>query len=336
MGPGIAGRPAAGATTGHFTFDWASASITVRAGFPDASKGDVEYVYQRATRPVGSASTAGVAHVASRFQRIDSLTLREGSPASVQASLVDAPQSGTVRADLRNAQFAALLPQLNPHATPSSIAGGVSVISVPHSIEFPDQPDAAATSLIWVQGPATVNVDYGLVSYGQFLGPMWKEMRYVLYTADVNLPVPGSSATYPTGGALISYVPASAPTPVAPELGPPTSVRIEGRDAFTSQSSVGVSPRISWSPPTLGTASSYIVKIDLVNLGPPANELQEVAISVYSGTSIQVPPGLLQAGRQYTCIVTAVSAPWDVVDRAPFRTGTPLHMADSVSAIFSP
>ena len=61
-----------------------------------------------------------------------------------------------------------------------------------------------------------------------------------------------------------------------------------------------------------------------------------MALSVYSGNSIRVPAGFLQRGRQYTLTVTAISAPWDVLDRPPFRTGTPLHSADCVSAIFSP
>ena len=329
-------RLPAGATAAHLTFDWSTVSSAFRAGLPDASKGDVTFLYQRSTHPVGTGAGAGVARVASRFQRLDGLTVSKGSSATIQATLADAPQTGTIRTDLRNAQFAALMPQVNPRAVPNPTAGGVSVLAVPHSIDFPDMPDDATSSLLWVQGPPALNVDYGPVSYGQFLGPLWQEMRYVFYSMDLNLPVPGNSNTYLWGAALTSVVPVSSQAPVAPALGPPQSVRIEGRDAFTSQSRVGLSPTISWSPPALGTATSYQVKVDLVNLGPPTAGLQEVALSVYSGTSARIPSGFLQSGRQYTVTVTAVSAPWDVLDRPPFRTGTPLHSADCVSAIFSP
>jgi len=311
-------------------------SSGIRAGLPDAAKGDVTYLYQRSTRPIGAGATAGVARVASRFQRLDGLTVRSGSPTAVQAALADAPQTGSIRADLRNAQFAALLPQVNALATPNFQAGGVSVLAVPHSLDFPDMPDDATSSLLWVQGPATTNVDYGDVGYGQFLGSAWRETRYIVYLIDVNLPVPGNTATYPASAVLESFVAAPDTTPVAPALGPPRSVQINGKDASVPQSSVGLSPLISWSPPALGTATSYVARIELVNLGPATPGLQQLWISVYSGTSVQVPAGFLQSGRQYVLTVAANSAPWDALDRPPFRTGTPFHTADCVSAIFTP
>ena len=334
--PSGAQRITAGSTSARLSFDWWTLSSGIRAGLPDASKGDVAYLYQRSTRPIGAGATAGVARVASRFQRLDGLTVRSGTPTAIQASLADAPQTGSIHVDLRNAQFAALLPQVNALATPDFQAGGVSVLAVPHSVDFPDMPDDATSSLLWVQGPATTNVDYGDVSYGQFLGPSWRESRYIVYLIDVNLPVPGNTATYPASAALISLVPAPDTTPVAPALGPPRSVQINGKDASVAQSSVGLSPLISWSPPALGTATSYVARIELVNLGPATPGLQQLWISVYSGTSVQVPAGFLQSGRQYVLTVAANSAPWDALDRPPFRTGTPFHTADCVSAIFTP
>ena len=219
---------------------------------------------------------------------------------------------------------------MNPRAVPSPLSGGVSVLAIPHSIAFPDQPSgAASSSLLWVQGPATLDVDYGAVTYGQFLPPLWQELRYVAYMADVT--APGAGNPY-WSGALISFVPVSASTPIAPQLSPPRSPQIAERDAFTAQSGVGVTPMISWSPPALGTATSYLVRIDPVDAG----DFQDVAISVYAGTSVQIPSGFLQPGRQYVATITAVSAPWDKLDRPPLRTGAPLHMADCGSAIFTP
>jgi hypothetical protein len=64
--------------------------------------------------------------------------------------------------------------------------------------------------------------------------------------------------------------------------------------------------------------------------------LQEVTLSVYTGTSVRVPQGFLQVGKPYVATITALSAPWDQLDRPPLRLGAPLHSADCVTAIFVP
>ena len=137
------------------------------------------------------------------------------------------------------------------------------------------------------------------------------------------------------GGFLEFLRPASA-GPVAPVLGPPHAPALNGRDAFAPQAGVGLQPTISWSPPSLGTATSYVVKIDLLSSGTPPPGLQEVTISVYTANSVQVPAGFLQPGRQYAATITAVSAPWDTLDRAPLRFGAPARMTDCVTAVFTP
>ncbi|HZR09544.1 MAG TPA: fibronectin type III domain-containing protein [Myxococcales bacterium] len=326
--PGF-GQIGSGMTAATLSFDWAAATTADRTGLPDASKRDVEYVYQRSTSPLGSGPTAGVERTATRFQRLDSLTIGAAGSTSFQVALADAPSTAVLHADLRNSQFAALLPQINPYAVPSSTSGGVSVLAVPHSIAFPDSPSGgASTSLLWVQGPATLDIDYGAMTYGQFLPPLWQEMQYVYYSADIT--APGTSSPY-WSGALLSMLPVPATGPIAPALSPPLSPKIQGRDAFVPQSGVSEVPLISWSPPSLGTATSYVVRIDPVDAG----DFQEVAITVYSGTSVRIPAGFLHLGRQYAATITAVSAPWDKLDRPPLRTGAPVHMADCVSAIFT-
>jgi hypothetical protein len=60
------------------------------------------------------------------------------------------------------------------------------------------------------------------------------------------------------------------------------------------------------------------------------------ATTVYGVTSMQVPDGLLTLGAQYAVTITSVSAPWDKLDRPPFRTGMPYSTSDCVTAVFSP
>ena len=311
--------PGDGATTWHAVWDWNrmnTASVGA-VGLPDASKGDVEFLYQRASRPVGSAATPGMAHVATRFQRLDALTLRDGVAGSASVAVVDAPQTGSLRANLRNSQWAALLADANPAMKPFRNQG-VSVIAIPRSLDFPDQPAlAAGTSLIHVEGPPLTDADYGTISYGQFLGPSWKEARYVLYVATADVPVPGSATPERTWASFLSFQAMPAADDIVPVLGPPRSPRIEGRDAFQAQTGVGLRPTISWSPPRLGAATAYVVRLTWV--GGATAKVASVSMTVYGVNSVRVPDGLLTPGAQYYATITSVSAPWDKLDRPPLR-----------------
>jgi hypothetical protein len=326
--------PVAGATSWHATYDWKRMSSAQAIALPDASKGDVEFVYQRSTSSIGSGATQGMAHVATRFLRLDNLTLHDGVPGSASVTLADAPQTGALRANLRNSRWAALLADANPATKPWGNQG-VSVLAIPRSLEFPDQPGlVAGTSLVWIQGPPLSDLDYGTVRYGQFLGPGWKETRYVLYQATADVPVPGSATPYTAWPTFMSFEAMLADDDIVPVLGPPRSPRIEGRDAFQAQTGVGFRPTISWSPPRLGAATSYVVRVDAV--GGSSAQFASVSMTVYGVTSMQVPDGLLTLGAQYAVTITSVSAPWDKLDRPPFRTGMPYSASDCVTAVFSP
>jgi hypothetical protein len=323
----------AGATSYKATFDWSLTSIAAAIGLPDASKGDVEYLYQRSTSPIGSGATQGVAHIATRFARLSDFTLRDAATTNLTVTLAEAPQTGALRANLGNSKWATLLADANPATVPSG-PQGVSLLAIPRSIDFPDQPGlTSGTSLAYIQGPALTDVDYGTVAYGKFLDPSWKEVRYVLFTAQADVPQPGTSAPFTTIGAFISYEAMPADDEIVPVLGPPRSPKIQGRDAFQAQAGVGLHPTLSWSPPRLGSATSYTVTIGTVT-GTPA--ITSVSLTVYGVTSLQIPNGLLQPGATYIATITANSAPWDSLDRPVFRLGVPSSYSDCMTAVFAP
>jgi hypothetical protein len=76
------------------------------------------------------------------------------------------------------------------------------------------------------------------------------------------------------------------------------------------------------------------VRVDAV--GGSSAQFASVSMTVYGVTSMQVPDGLLTLGAQYAVTITSVSAPWDKLDRPPFRTGMPYSASDCVTAVFSP
>ncbi len=323
--------PAAGATSAGGTW------IKFNSGLPDASKGDVVFVYQRSAAPVGSGATAATASAATRYARLTNLTLSTSSPGASVTLTDSAPQTGTIHADVRYAQFAALAASVHPSAVPGATGAGVSVQAVPHSIQYPDMSFGfEQTSLFVVESyPApTADVDYGTLHFGEFLDAQWKTFRYAGYAFGVDVPGGDTTAGPPQITSMVPMTP--DPGPIAPSLGPATQPRIEGRDAFAMQTGVGLQPTITWSPPALGRATSYQVTISRRTEPVIAGETRTLSALIYSGRTFKVPRGFLQQGSYYSASITARSGPWDVFERAPFRKGTPFHTADCYTGYFTP
>src|SRR5262249_15645313 len=97
---------------------------------------------------------------------------------------------------------------------------------------------------------------------------------------------------------------------------------------------VGLQPLISWSPPDLGTATSYFVSI--YGLTPPEPGERLPLATIHSGTSYKVPPGFLRPGHLYYGVISAYQADFDVLDRPIYRWGTPDHEGDCIIGAFTP
>ena len=321
----VSPAPMAGVTSFNGTAPWFG------DGLGDASKGDVVFVHQRVkSTPVSGTSTASLMTTA-KFARLTDVTIIDGGTASASAQMTAAPQSGAMAIALRSSQFAALAPDVHP--TLATVEDGqVIVLSVPHSANYPDMPSTLVTSLATLDvltDPS--DVDYGTIRYGQFLDPFWKEFRRVFFL--FNVANSFATATFQSDVPM-SAVGAGAITPV---VSPPKSPLVNGMDAFSFPSGVGSQPTISWSPPVIGTASSYVVEIFAMTLDCNATSavVGGVTTLVRSGTSFKVPTGILLPGTPYWVRITARQAPWDTADAGPFRTGTPLHTAQCVGG-FTP
>jgi hypothetical protein len=319
--------PAIGAMTFSGTAPW------LGFGLPDATKNDVVFVYQRATTSMGTGANAASLHRATKYARLTNLTVVDGVTSSATVALGAAPQTGAVSADLRNAQFAAFAPSVNPDAVLTSF--GLGVLAIPHSASYPDMPIDEVTGILSLEPSSPVDADYGTLAYGQFLDPFWKEVRTVSYAFRV-----GSVGSDPVIAVMRSDIPVSALTagPIVPVVSPPKSPRVNGNDAFVTQAGVGLQPTIAWSPPALGAPTSYVVEIIPAGISSCNMNGQTVGVAavIHSGTSFKVPPGVLKAELAYRATITARQAPWDTMDAGPFRTGTPLHSAQCVTSTFTP
>jgi hypothetical protein len=297
-------------------------------GLPDASKGDFEYVLQFSTSPIGSGATLGQQAAVSRFARLE-LTVPDGTTATQSVTLADAPQTGSFNTRLAASKWAPLIRDSNPAMVP--VPGGqvYRIIAFPDPLAFPNHTgETFPIQLASVMSPPLLDVDYGTLSYGQVLAPAWHEVREVMLVASTD-------ASNPYDGNFVYWSQEAMPAAgdAVPLIGPARSPKIQGLDAFQPQSGVGLTPVISWSPPRVGTPTSYIVYLFAAS-GTP--RYVGLTFTLYGATSLQVPPGFLEKGSTYQLVIDSFLAPWDTLGRAPRRTGVPFARAETVAAVFSP
>jgi hypothetical protein len=337
-------RPLAGATSFGGTYDWFATIpnngglVSGIAGLPDAARGDLLHVIQRS----GGASGTGVGAVRTmlpvRSARLTNVTIPNGGPATINADLSAPVVLATSSWNLRGSQFAALAPQVNPAASVNALAGLNVVASFqasPHSLDYPDRPFEVNALGYAAANDGTVDFDFSPVSYGPMADPLWKTFRQFLYCYDVSLTAPGAGAPTPLsqGTCYGAWEALPLTAPVVPIIGPASSPRLNGVDAFLPIASAGLQPVLSWSPPTLGAATSYTVEIRLFN--PPVGGEVALLSATVRGTSFTVPPELLIPGRNYYAIIYAVAAPWDRPNNGLYRSGLPQYSMPMVTAVFT-
>jgi hypothetical protein len=320
-------RPVVGVTSFRTEFDWQRGFGPRLPGLPDPDQGDVVFLYQRGfARPLIPNGTATV-QKAVRYARLDALRIVNGQPATFSVPLIEAPQTGNLSADVKTTRFAELAADVNPRAQLDYLFLGVQ--AVPHSIQYPDEPADGARPLLTIY--ATTASDVVLASdYGQFLGPPWQEVRSFGFSFQLNDPLA-------TGYITIREPAQPAPWSVmVPVLSPPTLPRINGQDAFVPRNGVSLQPTISWSPPRIGSPTSYLVTVKIVHGEAQEGDTDELSALVDGATSFQVPPGFLRDQRSYYATITARKGPWDGPGRLPLRIGEPLSTADCVTSYFNP
>jgi hypothetical protein len=126
--------------------------------------------------------------------------------------------------------------------------------------------------------------------------------------------LPPSNLSESLRGGYIIDVPASDldGQPIVPTLGLPRDIRVEGLptplDVVTS--GVGLTPEISFEPPTLGTPTSYNIQIteldDVFDGGGDLIAFRRRVLSVHTlETGARVPAGVLSPGKHYYVQVSA-------------------------------
>jgi hypothetical protein len=148
----------------------------------------------------------------------------------------------------------------------------------------------------------------------------------------LTVPLRGPTFTASLGLASVRWSPILPGVPVDTRmpLSPPRELRLNGQPA-TARSGVGLSPTISWSPPSRGTAVLYEINLRAF---APGTQPRDVVAFRTAQTQLQIPPGFLVSGTAYALSVAAVGGSVDLLK--PAFSPPDLVVVPNVTELFLP
>lgn len=227
--------------------------------------------------------------------------MADGQPSEIFGAM-SVPPSTTVTYDYRAAAYATAAAQLTPGTSPTFDATLYETANPANTTQ-----DAFALVSAWsATAPTAPPVS---VTYNRPFDASWSTSAYYGFSHRVSRALPGSGTPYTYASGMFSMVPLATftSTPIEPALGPVVDARINGMDFVTDQNGATLTPTLSWSAPTLGTAARYEVRIDRLALDTSGATRIATSYAINTGaTSITIPPGLLVNGQTYVFGVSTV------------------------------
>lgn len=137
------------------------------------------------------------------------------------------------------------------------------------------------------------------------------------------------SITFIAGTRVVEPVATARTHRLAPVLGPPRDVNVNGRRLEFDVSGLGATPTVSWTAPSVGTPAWYRLRWFAVTTTAMANQLPVVFWT--KATRLELPPMVLGAGEFYVLELAAVST-------GDGKPGSALPLAEGVfvSGVLSP
>jgi len=268
-----AGAPTPGAT---------SADLTVRLDLPQrarlvqASRGDTVYVSQLSARASGTMPYQALIGAV----RVDDAEEVEGLGASppVAGTLTAPPDAAPLHVDWHRTEFRALFP------AGASPGGSLGITAEPgayaHEPANRGEPDLA----IVVDNGAGGDVDLPDLTYGDPYPASWDRVIEVRYGTGTGV---APDAYYYDRRQLSSV---AADPVVAPLIGPPTALAVDG-------------DHVSWGPPALGAADRYWVRVSAVDA--TTHVALDVLYLTTTATSCDLPPEAFAGGGDFYVSVFA-------------------------------
>lgn len=176
------------------------------------------------------------------------------------------------------------------------------------------------------------NVDMGTVQYGDPFPATWTRYFEICQQATVDVPGADGSASQKmilTNGATVA-LPGS---PVGPITGPVENPTINDMSLFTPDTITAPAITLKWVKPNLGNPTGYTIRVmSPLTLPSGTSTYATNAILSTATTSVTLPPEVMQSGKTYLIVITAVTDGRANMETKPRRTGVPMANAEVVSA----
>lgn len=328
------------------SFDLYAANVgdtTLTGTFPyvgqlsDASQGDQYYMFQLMTQKAKGYPFQGLG----RYIAPPKFTQAQDSDTQIDGKLKTIAQTGKFEANINGGDLATQTLAANPGAAlvgtgivldvyPGSMAKGFSTAT----------PDLVAYDFVPTDPFITSNGDLGVIKYGNPFPPKkWTLFAGYTYSAATNYTAPGATNSAPLNSFVQDFTTMlpSKTSPMTPLVGVVQKASINGKKFFQNQTGVGMTPLLKWSPPSVGTATFYEVRIYELSNDGSGNTIINLTVRLRTaGTSLRIPPNRLSTGLGYVFDVRPFYVPGLNFAKGPFMSGPTSASADELSGLMQP
>ncbi len=309
------GAPAPGATNVGGVVTWSGYQV-------DSSKSDQLQIMQLAKHTSGS----GVDYLTlDRAFYAPSFSMSNNTQHPVTGSFTT-PDPSTLALQIDAASFAQFASAVAPTVTTKSIqavafaAASTDVAESPPIFSFTQPADTSAT------------VDFGTVTTSDPFPAAWKRLVRVQVSHLAEYSYNGKSGTLSSNVGRVMTKSAAEAGIVTAQLGPVTGVTFDGDDAMTD-TTISPVPQLSWTAPTLGTATDYEIQVyEAVGSGSTLT-FSSVLRLVTKRTSVRIPAGYLLGQRQYVFAIRARNREGVDISVTPQHAGTQWSVAEQLTAL---
>lgn len=315
-----ANPPANSATAlSGFTYDLELADVPVLL---DASAGDTLMLTQLSTQTVAGRTYRSVA----RSFAPEPFTVTNGGTATLSGAFTTVPSTNTLTAVWNRPAYAAELAAHYPGADPRNLST-FAISPLPEGAArgyYSPAPDVVVFAPGYTNDSTAVTMAW---PYGDPYPQEWTRIAWSRFFK-FRFAQLGNAEPAPLFAYMLTYrdlSTVSPQAPIEPLVGAVVDPKIAGKDALGSAlvTDVGLTPTLSWTAPSLGTATRYYVLVHNVSIQNGVTTLRPIAALETSATELVVPPGILVAGQTYAFEITARAMPGVDLAATPNRRSLP-------------
>ncbi|WP_375771315.1 hypothetical protein NR798_10570 [Archangium gephyra] len=293
----------------------------------NASRGDRLYVNHTTTRDTDTFSYTTI----DRFFTPGPVTMSATTSTDLSGTFQEAPQY-TAGFEWWRSRFEAYQVQVHPQSRPTS--QWLSISPTPWSSDswYGYSGDLMFASLSGITDLVTT------VTYGNPYPFSWGAVATFSHNFSTPTRLPGTTS----GGITASLsdtrrLSTAIAGPIAPRVTPPWDLTVNGFNAQQELMLPTLTPRLTWKAPLVGTPSAYRVRITRLYVSGTRTATSIVGTLHTTGTSVDVPPGVMQLGQKYAITVYAYVAPGVSLAAQPYvmESLVDVASASTVSSILS-